>query len=100
LHCKLRGAALPVPLILLVLRRILLAGVNVTLLLLAGLSRLSALLTMLALVLLTALLVLLPLAVLAALLLIFVHIVCHLFTPPLLQRTRFRAAAELLLASV
>jgi hypothetical protein len=95
---ELGSAALPILLLILlvVLRRVFLAGIHIPLLLLAGLSRLSTFLTLTMLAL--ALLVL-SLAVLAALLFIFFHIVCHL---QLLHSCRTRLDAllrGLLLAS-
>jgi hypothetical protein len=89
---KLGCAALTIPLFLLVvLRRILLIRVNISLLLLTGLSTLAglpALLALTVLALLTALLVL-PLAVLTTLL--FVHIICHVYHSSIVCRTRVGA---------
>jgi hypothetical protein len=72
---RLRSSALPILLILLVLRGILLVGVNIALLLLAaGLPGLSALLT------------------LATLLLIFFHVVCHRYSLIVAAHALTRAA--------
>jgi hypothetical protein len=94
---------LTIPLFLLVvLRRILLVRIHISLLLLAGLpglARLSALLALTVLTLLAALLVLLvlPLAVLPTLL--FVHIICHVYSS-IVCRARLGALLRDLLASV
>src|SRR5271166_2047892 len=66
--------------LLIVLRRILPAGVNIPLLLLASLTGLSTLSRLLTLAVLALTRLALPLAVLATLLLIFVHIVCHIYS--------------------
>ena len=95
----LRGAALAVLIILLILRRILLVGIHIPFLLLSALSslttlsRLSTLLTLAVLALLTALL---SLTLLTAVL--FVRIVCHLYSSIFLQHAS-RRAARFLLAS-
>ncbi|MGC2820166.1 MAG: hypothetical protein WA198_10805, partial [Candidatus Sulfotelmatobacter sp.] len=100
LYLKLRCAALTIPLfLLLVLRRILLVRIHISLLLLPGLpslAGLSALLALTVLALLTGLLVL-PLAVLPTLL--FVHIICHVYSS-IVCRARLGALLRDLLASV
>jgi hypothetical protein len=94
---------LTIPLFLLViLRRILLVRIDIPLLLLAGLPGLAGLSALLALTVLTLLaaplvLLVLPLAVLTALL--FVHIICHVYSS-IVCRTRVGALLRDLLASV
>jgi len=98
---NLGSASLTVVLFLLVvLRRILSVGVNISLLLLAGLSRLptlprlAALLTLAVLARLSALLA--SLAILAAVLLIFLHVACHVYSS-VVCRTRLGALLQVII---